>query len=105
MKCSLPLIVLLVVTSSSYLSTYQSVRGVFFFPNTSQYVGVIFNHNSRNCMRARYLQLNNVLPLAVARTMCHVGTKNARPFIAPSSEPQWRLTLTEPPRPYFTTRR
>jgi len=24
---------------------------------------------------------------------------------APSYEPQWGLTLTEPPRPYFTTRR
>ena len=45
MNCSLPLIVLLVVNSNSYLSACQSVRGVFFFPYTSQYVGVIFNHN------------------------------------------------------------
>jgi len=41
------------------------------------------------------------LSLAVARIKCHVGTKSARPFIAPSSKPQWGLTLTEPPRCYF----
>jgi len=45
MKCSLPLLVLLVVNSNSYFSSCQSVRGVFFFPYISQYVGVIFNHN------------------------------------------------------------
>jgi len=28
--------------------------------------------------------------------MCHVGTKSARPSIAPSSKPQWGLTPTEP---------
>ena len=33
--------------------------------------------------------------------MCHVGTKSARPFIAPSSEPQWGLTQIEPLRPCF----
>jgi len=33
--------------------------------------------------------------------MCHAGTKSARPSNAPSSEPQWRLILTEPLRPYF----
>ena len=33
--------------------------------------------------------------------MCHVGTKSARPFIAPSSEPQWGLTLIEPLHPYI----
>ena len=32
--------------------------------------------------------------------MCHAGTKSARPSIAPLSEPQWGLPLTEPPRPY-----
>ena len=32
--------------------------------------------------------------------MCHAGTKSARPSIAPSSEPQWELTLTEQLRPY-----
>ena len=32
--------------------------------------------------------------------MCHVGTKGARPSIAPLSEPQWGLPLTEPPHPY-----
>ena len=37
----------------------------------------------------------------VGRTMCHAGTKSARPSIAPSSEPQWGLTLTEPLRPYY----
>ena len=32
--------------------------------------------------------------------MCHAGTKSARPSIAPSPDPQWGLTLTEPLRPY-----
>ena len=32
--------------------------------------------------------------------MCHAGTNSARPSIAPLSEPQWGLPLTEPPRPY-----
>jgi len=32
--------------------------------------------------------------------MCHAGTKSARTSIAPLSEPQWELPLTEPPRPY-----
>jgi len=32
--------------------------------------------------------------------MCRAGTKSARPSIAPLSEPQWGLPLTEPPRPY-----
>jgi len=32
--------------------------------------------------------------------MCHAGTKSARPSIAPLSEPQWGLPLTESPRPY-----
>jgi len=45
--------------------------------------------------------------MAVARTMCHVGTKSARPFVAPSSDPQWGLTLTKLCCPYFcrSTRR
>jgi len=47
-----------------------------------------------------FLQLNNVSHVAAGRTMCHAGTKSARPFIAPLSEPQWGLPLTEPPRPY-----
>ena len=32
--------------------------------------------------------------------MCHAGTKSARPSIAPLSETQWGMPLTEPPRPY-----
>jgi len=32
--------------------------------------------------------------------MCHAGTKSARPSIAPLSEPQWGLPLTDPPHPY-----
>jgi len=32
--------------------------------------------------------------------MCHAGTKSARPSSAALYEPQWVLTLTEPPRPY-----
>jgi len=50
--------------------------------------------------RAYFLWLNNVSHVAVGRTMCHAGTKSARPSIAPLSAPQWGLTLTEPPRPY-----
>jgi len=46
MKSSLPFLVLLVVNSNSYFPSCQSVRGVFFFPYLSQYVGVIFNHNT-----------------------------------------------------------
>ena len=51
--------------------------------------------------------LNSPSHVAVARTMCHVGTKKVRPSIAPSSEAQWGLTPTEPLHPYFygSTRR
>ena len=35
--------------------------------------------------------------------MCHAGTKSARPSIAPLSEPQWGLPLTEPPLPTLST--
>ena len=34
-------------------------------------------------------------------SMCHAGTKSARPSIAPLPEPQWGLTLIEPLRPYY----
>jgi len=47
------------------------------------------------------LRLNNVSHVAAGRTMCHGGTKSARSSIAPSSEPQWGLTLIEPFRPYY----
>ena len=57
--------------------------------------------HTKNFVRVCCLWLNKISFLAVARTMCHVGAKCARPFIAPSSEPQGGLTLTEPPRPYF----
>jgi len=50
--------------------------------------------------RAYFQQLNNVSYVAVGRTTCHAGTESARPSIAPLSEPQWGLPLTEPPRPY-----
>jgi len=50
--------------------------------------------------RANFLLLNNVSHVAARRTMCHAGTKSARPSIAPLSEPQWGLPLTGPPRPY-----
>ena len=43
---------------------------------------------TRNYVRACYLRPNSVSPLAVARNICHVGTKSARPFIAPSFKPQ-----------------
>ena len=32
--------------------------------------------------------------------MYYAGTKSARPYVVPSSEPQWGLTLIETPRPY-----
>jgi len=35
--------------------------------------------------------------------MCHAGTKGARSSIAPSSKPQWGLTLTEPLYPTIST--
>ena len=66
-----------------YLRTHQILRG-----------------HTRIFARAYFLQLNYV---AVAKTMCHVGIKSARPFIAPSSELQWGLTLTEPLRPTILT--
>ena len=54
--------------------------------------------HTRKYVRAWNFRLNNVSSFAFARIMCHVGTKSLRPSIAPSSEPQWGLTLTEPPR-------
>ena len=50
--------------------------------------------------RAYFLRLNNISHVAAGRTMCHAGTKSARTSIAPLSEPQWGLPLTEPPHPY-----
>ena len=61
----------------------------------------ILRGHSRISARAYFLQLNNVSHVAAWRTMCHVGTKSARPSIAPLSVPQWGLPLTEPPRLYF----
>jgi len=60
----------------------------------------ILRGHTRISARAYFLRLNNVSHVAAGRTMCHVGTKIARPSIAPLSEPQWGLPLTEPPRPY-----
>ena len=57
----------------------------------------ILRGHTRIFARAYFLRLNNVFHLAVGRTMCHAGTKSARPSIAPLSEPQCRLPLTEPP--------
>jgi len=51
--------------------------------------------------RAYCLRPKNTSHVAVGRTMCHAGTKSARPSISPSPEPQWGLTLTEPFRPYY----
>jgi len=66
-----------------HLQTHQIVRG-----------------HTRISARAYFLRLNNVSHMATERTMCHAGTKSGRPSIAPSPEPQWGLTLTEPPLPY-----
>jgi len=57
--------------------------------------------HTRIFARAYYLRPNNASHLAVRRTMCHAGTKSARPSVAPLFEPQWGLTLIEPPRPYY----
>jgi len=51
--------------------------------------------------RGYFLRLNNVSHVTIGRTMCHAGTNSARPSIAPLSEPQWGLTLTDPLRHYF----
>ena len=48
-----------------------------------------------------YPRPNNVSHVAAARTMCYVGTKSARPSIAPSSKPQWGLPLIELLRSYY----
>ena len=66
-----------------HLRTYQILRG-----------------HTRISARAYFLRLNNVSHVPAGRTMCHSGTKSARPSIAPLSEPQWGLPLTELPRPY-----
>jgi len=60
----------------------------------------ILRGHTRISARAYFLWPNNVSHMARGRTMCHAGTKSARPSIAPLSEPQWGLSLTEPPRPY-----
>ena len=60
----------------------------------------ILRKHTRISARAYILRLNNVSDVAAGRTMCHAGTKSARSSIAPLSEPQWGLPLTEPPSPY-----
>jgi len=67
-----------------HLRTYQILRG-----------------HTRIFARVYYLQLNNVSHMIAGRIMCHAGTKSVRPSIAPSSEPQWGLTLIELPCPYY----
>ena len=57
--------------------------------------------DTRISARAYYLRPNNASHMAVGRTMCHAGTKSARPSIAPSPEPQWGLTLIEPLHTYY----
>jgi len=68
-----------------------------------RYAGETWNlrGHTRIFERAYYLRPNNASHVAVARTMCHAGTKSARPSITPSPEPQWGLTLIEPLRPYY----
>jgi len=60
-----------------------------------------WTRHMRNYARVSYLQLNNAFQVAVARTTCYVATEGARPFVAPSSEPQCGLTLIESLRPHF----
>ena len=61
----------------------------------------ILRGHTRLSARPNFLQLNSVSHVPAGRTMCHAGTKSARPFIAPLSERQWGLPLTELPCPYF----
>jgi len=63
----------------------------------------ILRERTKIFARAYHLRPNNagLSHMAVERTMSHAGTKSARPFIAPSSEPRWGLTLIEPLRPYY----
>jgi len=61
-----------------HLRTHQTLRG-----------------HTRNFARDYHLQPNNVSHMDVERTMCHAGTKSARPSIAPSPKPQWGLTWIE----------
>jgi len=62
---------------------------------------LILRVHTRIFARAYYPRPNNVSHVAVGRSMCHAGTKSATPSIAPSSEPQWRLTLIEPLSPFY----
>ena len=62
----------------------------------------ILRGHTRIFARAYFLRPNNVSHMAAGRTVCHAGTKSARPSIAPLPEPQWGLTLIEPLRPYYT---
>jgi len=57
--------------------------------------------HTRIFARAYFLRPNNVSHVAAGRTMCHAGTKSARPSIAPLPEPQWGLIPIEPLRPYY----
>jgi len=61
----------------------------------------ILRGHTKSFARACYPRPSNVSHVAVGRSMCHAGTKSARPSIAPSSEPQWGLTLIESLCPYF----
>jgi len=61
----------------------------------------IFRGHTRIFERAYYLRPNNVFHVAVGRTMCHTGTRGARPSIALSSENKWGRTLIEPPCPNY----
>jgi len=61
----------------------------------------ILRGHSKIFVRAYFLRPNNVSHVGARRTMCHAGTKSARPSNAPSPEPRWGLTLIEPLRPYY----
>ena len=47
--------------------------------------------HTRNFVRACYFRPKKVSHMTVAKTMCHVRSKSARPSIVPSSETQWGL--------------
>ena len=64
-------------------------------PDTSN-----IERHKRIFARAYYPQPNKISHVAAGRTICHAGTKSARPSIAPSSEPQSELTVMAPPHHY-----
>ena len=76
----------LVFVSFSQDTRPADKRVLWKFPR-SQHRPFLITPPSKNFARACFPRPNNVSHVAVGRTMWHVGTKSARPSIAPSPEP------------------